>query len=128
MACFFNIEKQNEKNKQILARQLTNPIVQPQQLLGHPLHSEYRICTETKTPETLPMPQTTYVDRILQDSQIKQLHKKLERSCPKETDITREVFTTTKCEFPNLPLPAHKLIGQNENLWNNATKRRYMDD
>ena len=128
MACFFNIEKQNEKNKQILARQLTNPIVQPQQLLAHPLHSQYRICTQNKQPETIPMPQTTYVDRIMQDSQIKQLHNKLQKCAPKEMEITREVFTTATCEFPNLPLPAHKLVGQNENLWNNATKRRYMDD
>ena len=131
MACFCNIQKQNEKNRQILARQFTH-----QQLHAHPLHSEYRICTSTRHPDTIPMP-GPFVDRINQDSQIRQLDNKLHKCGAEKTDSEKvdtcgpqKIFNTAQgvCEFPNLPLPAHKFVGQNENLWNNCTKRRYLED
>lgn len=128
MACFLNIKKQNQKNKDLLNRQFTNPINDIElQFQAHPLNSNYRICTQIKQPETIPIPQNSYVERINQDSKIRLLDQKLEHPCPKETEITREVFTTTTCEFPNVPVPAHLLYSQQGSLWNNATKRRYIN-
>ena len=57
---------------------------------------------------------------------MKQLHKKIQKCAPKETNTTNEVFTTATCEFPNVSLPARKLVGQNENLWWCPSKKYRM--